>query len=281
MLGHFLKSQGFACDFTKVLGKADSAQRRVRRKIHKRLKPCEITTPVFVVGCQRSGTSMTMRVFDFSLDATIYQARDKRAFEHSLLKSDEVIRKLLERSRTAVTVFKPMNQIQHTRRFLEAFPGLKVVWLLRRYEDAVNSCVRKWNTMIDILKRIATDPSKAGWQGEGLSRRNIELVKTHFYADMSFESAYAMFWYLRNSFYFELALENEASVRIFRYEDLVLNPEQRFAEMFEFCGCPFHPNLTREIFSSSIGKHFSPKIDAPIEKLCQELSVRFNTILGG
>ena len=112
-----------------LLRKADTVQRRTRRALHRRWHTCDDPTPVFVVGCQRSGTSMTMRVFDLSLDATVFQEANPRAFDDQLLREPAVIKELISGSRTAVAVFKPMNQLQRSPEYLDTYAGLKVVLL--------------------------------------------------------------------------------------------------------------------------------------------------------
>ena len=96
---------------------------------------------------------------------------------------------------------------------------------------------------------------------------------------MSEGSAYALGWYLRQTFYFDVSLYDEPNVRVFCYEDLVTQPEEQFAEMFKFCGCPFKPAYIRDIHPHSINKHPHPKIDPEIEALCQEMTARFDAHL--
>jgi len=92
---------------------------------------------------------------------------------------------------------------------------------------------------------------------------------------MSLASAHALFWYLRNSFFFELGLEKNKNVRVFRYENLATNPIPEFSSMFTFCECPFKSDYTNEVFSSSIRKNPIPRIDSKIRKLCDDLYGKF------
>lgn len=258
--------------------KANTAGRRARRWVYQRANPRRPTAPLFIVACQRSGTSMAMNVFERSLDALVYHTGDRKAYDHGLLLADDVIRGLLAKSRAAVTVFKPMNQIQSLKHFLAAFPGLRVVWLLRDYRDVVNSGVRRWDTMRETLRRVTTDPDSAGWHGEAIPGHLLEVVRAHYRDDMSLESAYALFWYMRNRFYFELSLDTNEQVRVFRYEELVSRPVVAFGEMFAFCGCPYHPHLTTRIFASSVGRYEAPTIDPAIASLCEGLSEAFDRL---
>ncbi len=259
----------------KISKKVVKTRREIHRALRRGLRPVPHPRPVFVVGCQRSGTSVTLRIFDQSLDATVFWPHDSKAYSHQLLRKPERIKELISQSRTTVAVFKPMNQIQLIPEYLAEYPGLKIVWLLRRYQDVVNSSARKWKSMPETLRQIVIDPQRAGWHGENLSQKTLEIVRTHYHDNISLESAYALFWYMRNIFYFEYGLDHNPNVKIFRYEQLVQQPEKYFAEMFKFCNVSFDPKFTRQIYSSSVGKNPPPSIDEGIKKLCEELTEAF------
>ncbi|PON17912.1 hypothetical protein C2W62_10750 [Candidatus Entotheonella serta] len=145
------------------LRKANTLQRRLRRWGYQRLSPHASTTPVFIMGCARSGSSVTMELFAHSLDADVYQQVDRRAFHNHMLHPEAALCGLFDKSRAAVVVLKPMHENQYARRYLDTIPGLKIVWLLRAYGDSVNSCVRRWNTMRDNLRAIAAGEAEVGW----------------------------------------------------------------------------------------------------------------------
>jgi len=246
-------------------------RRRVLRNVYQRLRPAAKTTPVFIVGSQRSGTSMTLRVFALSLDATTFNMQDDSVYTDGVLLAPEIIHSLLDNSRGTVTVFKPMNEIQEIPQFLKEYPGVKIIWLVRNWADAVNSCIRQWPHFRTTLKAMAEDPENAGWHGAKLTERQRQALREHYHDDMSLESAYALFWYVRNLFYFEFALDQESDVRLIRYESIVQQPKETFREIFEFVGCPFSTACTSEIFSSSIGKNAEPDVEPAIADLARGL----------
>lgn len=222
---------------------------------------------------------MTLNVFGSSLHAKVYYSHDHRAYNPPFLRSSDVILNLLAKSRASATVFKPMALIQRIPRFLETYPDLRIVWLYRSYCDVVNSSTSQWSGMRDTLRQVVRDPRNSGWHGEDITAAQHAVLRQHYCEQMSLESAYELFWYLRNSFYFELSLANRPAVRIFRYEDLVTDPCSGFRQLFEFCGCPFDPSVTRGVFSTSIGKHPPPAIEPGIEEVCLKLSRRFDEVL--
>ncbi|WP_089944106.1 sulfotransferase domain-containing protein [Candidatus Entotheonella palauensis] len=262
--------------FTTAWRKANTLQRRLRRWGYQRLSPHASTTPVFIMGCARSGSSVTMDLFAHSLDADVYQQVDRRAFQNQMLRPQTVLRDLFVKSRAAVAVLKPMHENQHARRYLDAFPDLRIVWLLRAYGDSVNSCVRRWNSMRGNLQAIAAGDADVGWWGEGLSAHQLEVIRHHYRPEMSEASAYALFWYIRHYFYFDLGLDEVPNVQVFRYETLVSEPESAVEDLFNFCSCPYKPAYARILHASSIRKHPHPEIDPEIEALCQDMTMRFD-----
>ena len=263
---------------------SDRVQRKLRRTVvaaHRKalrtIAPQASPLPVFVVGSQRSGTTMMMRIFELSAHATVFREGNPAAFGPDLLLREHGhIEQLIAGAGTDVVVFKPMNELQHTPRWLADYPDLRVVWLVRRHEDVVNSCVRKFQSIRETLGQVATDAQAAGWWGEGLSGTSQQLVRDHYRPDMSLADAHALFWVIRNAHYFDLELEQYPQVRLFRYEDLVSNPTERFRDLFEFVGCPFSPRLTREVHPGSVGRNAKPELDEAIATLCHDMQARLD-----
>lgn len=232
------------------------------------------------MGCQRSGTSMVMRVFDLSLKATVFWESDRRAFDQGLLLREEtVVKQLIDKSRTELAVFKPMNEMHNALEWLRGFSDLRILWLLRSYKDVVNSSVRKFSSMRESLQRIARDPKTSGWWGGGISEENLDFVRSNYRDTMTLEDAYAIFWVIRNSLYLDLELDKSDQVRVCEYEKLVSNPVAEFQAVFEFCGLKYNSDLVREIFSSSVGKNPAPKLTPKIEEKCIELTERMSNRL--
>lgn len=254
-----------------VLRKFDTLQRRLRKRYYQWRHPSDDTTPVFIVGNQRSGTSMALRVFDLCFDADVFNTGDNRAYDNGMLLGPDVIRGHLRRSRATALAFKPQHDMQRLPQLLREYPDVRVVWMVREPNDTINSAARMWPKFIATLKRMAEEPDNAGWHGELLTEHQRDVLGKHYHDDISLESAYALFWYVRNSFYYELGLDREPAVRLFCYERAVQTPRDEFPKMFEFVGCPYSPACTREIFASSVHKNSVPTIEPELRELVDGL----------
>jgi Sulfotransferase family len=215
---------------------------------------------------------MVMRVFDLSLNATVYWESDRRAFtDQLLLKGESTVKELTRTSGTEVTVFKAMNEMHDSLLWLKVFPNIRILWLVRSYNDVVNSSVRKFSSMRESLFRIVDDRKNSGWWGGGISDENFDFLREHCRQNMSLEDAYALFWIIRNSLYFELSLYSQTQVKICKYENLVNTPKRQFEDIFKFCGASYDARYTREIFGSSVGKNATPILSSAIEDRCIQI----------
>ncbi len=121
-------------------------------------------SPVFVVGGQRSGTTMLLSVLGKSAKCRIYhEAKNSPAYDYCRLQSTETVKSLIQNSYKPIVVFKPVLDSQHTDRFLDLYPNAKAVWMYRDYRDVVNSAVKKWqgdqkDIMYGIAAGIQRDP---------------------------------------------------------------------------------------------------------------------------
>lgn len=251
---------------------------RARKHIWQRrhLDRNAIKTPVWVVGCHRSGTSMMIRTITRCPMARVYDENSHASSLDYRLRSDSVLARLIRKSYAPVVVFKPICDAHLTDRLLERHPNSRALWPFRRYEDVANSAVRKWKGhQKDIMKWIRDrDWSQLGWRGERLSPALIDLITRLYREDMTHEEGAALQWYLRNTFYFDLGLDQDHRVRLVRYEDLVSKPLESFERVFAFMGCPFDPRYVDDVFATSIKKAPFPSIDPEIRSLCDGMAAR-------
>lgn len=234
---------------------------------------------VFIAGQQRSGTNMMMDVLDRHWSTDVYHETDRRAFDNYQMRDLSVVRQLHDASRARHFVIKALCELQNLRALLDAFPASRAVWLIRDYRDVCNSMARQFSSTADALKKMCVDPALGGWRGDKMSASTRALLNDSIHDDTTEVSAAAFQWYMRNVLFFEQDLEQDDRVKIVFYEQLVKEPQQTFAQAFEFLGISLQPSTIRDIFSTSIAKDKCPSIDPRIDALCQQLSDRFAALL--
>jgi len=237
--------------------------------------------PVYVVGLQRSGTSMLMRGLDASPAVAVYSEGNTEAFEKFRIRPLPVIRPLIEASGQSHVVFKPLCDSHRVDELLDAMgnpsPG-RAAWVYRGVDGRVRSSVGLFGANnLKVLTEIAGGGGRERWQAGGLSQQSLDLIASFDWDAMTPESASALFWYVRNSILFERGLADRDDVLVFSYDALVRGPERSMRRLCEFLGLEYDPRLIRHIVPKPPG---APRprieIDPRVRELCDELEPRLD-----
>jgi hypothetical protein len=89
---------------------------------------------------------------------------------------------------------------------------------------------------------------------------------------MNPHDAAVLFWFARNSIFFDRELDKDPRVMLWYYEDFVLDPEKYVRKIYQKVGQPYpQNNLTKEVHSNSRKKGKDIEVSAEIEQLAREL----------
>ena len=252
------------------------------------------TTPVFVLGCQRSGTTMLQRVFARSRQVEGYFEGNRRAMtERWRLRDDAVISGIVNKSSKKVALFKPLNDSQWADRFLDAFPGSRIIWMFRDPFDTVNSAVAKWGDgQLGMMTWIASAIREAG-----SLEAATEILETRpgyaIYAErmspgvrdkllrwtsepLTEHTGAAVLWYLRNRIFFDLGLAEDDRAMLMGYEALVQSKEKHIREICRFIGIRYSARYAADIRTSSVGRSPRPELPDDIEESVVDLYRQLN-----
>jgi hypothetical protein len=249
---------------------------QVRRTPH----PTTEKLPVFVVGCNRSGTNMVCGAIGRSPHGWDYRESEfSLAFSGYYLRADWIIEQLIRRTPAPLISFGSILDSQFTEELLSRFEGARAIWIYRRYEDVANSCARmNWGYHLkDLVRWVARgELERLGARGEGITADTVRLFGELFREDLSIEEGACLYWYMRNQLYFDLSLHMDPRVLLVQYEDTVRHKERAFRRIFNFLRFPYDPAIIDDIFASSVRKHPWPDIDPAIQDVCGALQARFN-----
>lgn len=231
-------------------------------------------TPVFVVGAQRSGTSIFIYALDRSLHTRTFLEQAPQIQDHWRIRPHEAIRSVLRRQHAPRVVMKPLWDSHRTDELLESFLGSRAIWLYRWYPDVTRSAVKffgGWQR--DLMSAIARrDREAAGWVMERLSEQDFEFVARQVAEGLDESGGAALFWYLRNRFYFSLGLDRDPRVLLLRYRDLVSQPERVFKHVCSFLEIPFEDRLVEDIEAGSDRRTPAPEhLPAQLLERCELL----------
>jgi hypothetical protein len=238
--------------------------------------------PVYVVGVQRSGTNMLVRGLERAPEFEVHNENDNAAFERFRLKADPVIRDLVMRSGHRYVLFKPLAESHRTAELLDRMgtptPG-RAIWAYRGVDGRVRSALAKFGpNNLEVLREIAAGRGRDRWQAQGLTDEHRRLIGSFDYSRMSPESAAALFWYIRNSLYFEAGLDQRDDVALASYDRFVADPERMMRPLASFLGFPYSNDLVAHVDARASGRP-PLDIDPDIRRLTDELQTRLDAAL--
>lgn len=256
--------------------------------------PTSPAVPVFILGCQRSGTTICQNVFESSrLFAVFKEGNEKAMTDKWRLRSVDEIQRLIDVSKAKTLIFKPINDSQLALQLLNDFSGSRVIWIYRSFNDTVNSAVSKWgpaqrdmvvwigealgrhagigDAMPDIEKR----PSFAVY-AERLSDESCKRLVEWTRSPLTEQTGAAIMWYLRNELFFDQGLDTNDRALLINYENFAVNPDAELRRMCDFMGTKQLKSQAKNVHASSIGRGNVPPIDASVREACEQLFSRLH-----
>jgi len=230
--------------------------------------------PIFLVGLQRSGTNMITRGLERAPEVEVHNENDRQAFVRFRLRSEPVIRSIVEGSPHAFVLFKPLCD---SHRVVELLDGLgtparpRAIWAYRGFEARVRSSLAKFgDSNLRALRRIADGTGDGLWQAGGLSESSRKLIDEYARDGLTAASASALFWFVRNSLYFELGLDRRPDVVLASYDAMVQQPDATMESLCRFLDLRFRPELVHGIEARQAVRH-ELEIDPGIRERCESL----------
>lgn len=255
--------------------------KRSRQEVLYRNVQNQVVAPIFA--CQRSGTSLILRVFFWDKDNIVYRegsSLSSRDPEHLRLDPLPTVAARIRRDRAPLVILKPLVESQNAAAFMEVFPEARPIWLYRNYRDVVASNLRKFGERngIDDIRPIAQNDN-SNWRAEKVSDYTRSVINQHFAEDMSIEDAAALFWFARNQLFFEQNLDTNPRMLLIRYRDLASAPSETMRRIYAHLQRPYPgDDILREIHGESVGKGGTIQLSPQIAELCEDLFDRLNTV---
>ncbi len=248
--------------------------KRAWRAVHPRP---EEKIVVFVVGCQRSGTTMTGKILGQLMEVDHFPETDRRAFRRVRIRGPEVRNRLIDASDAGCVVFKPIVDSHLLLDLMADHPGSKALWVYRHYADVANSAVIRWGEHFwKVIGDLAAGTGDWGWRQERISDDCRGVITELFSPDLNVWEASALFWYVRNRFYFDQGLDQHPDIMLIKYEALVEHPAEEFERICGFLGLEYQPEAVASVHARSIGKSRSRVEGAAVVRTCDEMLSRLD-----
>jgi hypothetical protein len=231
---------------------------------------------LFIVGCQRSGTTVMTRVFNRDVKAKVYM-------EHSVLSSKDALRLRLDpvdslkevfsRENASFIVLKPLVELQNISTLLHQIPESHALYLFRHYKDVASSNLKRFgmhNGINDLRPIVLEDPNN--WRSENVSAQTRAVVDRYFSETMNPYDAAALFWYARNQLFFEQNLDTNDKMTVLKYEDFVNSSDNIMKSIYSRLGLLYPSNrIAQEVHPQSVRKGSAIILSPEIEYLCSKM----------
>ena len=239
-------------------------------------------TVLFIVGCQRSGTSMIHHLFRLDWDTVTYD-------EISPLSSQDPVQGLrlnplsevkarISDDRAPLVVCKPLVESQNLDILLDLFPVTRAIWMYRDYRAVVLSNLKYFGQDTghrDLASIIAGDSSN--WRAEKIAESDRDIIMGLYSPDMDPRDAAALYWYARNSLFFSRGFDSDARVKTCRYKDLVTRPAGIMAGAYRFIDCPYPGDrIVADVFTGSKGHGRDLDLSPSVRELCEGMLTRLD-----
>jgi hypothetical protein len=239
---------------------------------------------LFIIGCQRSGTTLMQSLFENDINSKVYGERSKLSSNdlenHLRLNSLDSIKKEINGDSAPLIVIRPLVETQNILKLLDYFQNSKAVFMYRYYKDVANSNIKYFglqngvNDLRPIVQNIL-----GNWRSENIPEDVRKIVRKHFSEEMNPYDAAALFWFVRNSLFFSLRLAEHPDVILCRYEDLIQVPAEIIGSLYRFIDRTFQGQKTvEEVHSLALGKGRDLKLSSEIEDICNELLNKLDSV---
>lgn len=236
---------------------------------------------LFILGCQRSGTTLLLDIFERDMNARTYREFSEITWtaerRNLRLKPLEEVGRIFARAPTRFIVAKPIAETQNALRLLEFFPEAKVIFVFRHYAAVASSNLKQFgrgNGLKNLRPIIAGEEDN--WRAQGVPEDVRALVRGRFAEDMDPHDAAALFWFVRNRFFFDLGLDRHPQVMPLRYDDLVREPAAMLERVYRFVGMPRCRAAQALVHSQSLEKGKDVALSPDVRALCEGLLERLD-----
>jgi hypothetical protein len=265
----------------KLVRKAQKIFQVNKKRFYQTVKSKEDRQSVlFVVGCQRSGNSMMQNIFDKDLNTKCYHEFSEISSNDTIggirLNSLDLVKKEFSKLKAPLIVLKPLVESQNVPELLSYFDNSVALWMFRNYKDVALSNIKRFgiNNGINDLRPIVNEEPN-NWRSEKVAEHVRETVSKYFSEDMNPNDAAVLFWWARNSIFFDLELGTDPRVMMCSYENFVLDPEPFVKSIYQRLGQPYPAtNITAEVHSNSRKKGKDIEISQEIEQLALEMQAK-------
>ncbi len=245
-----------------------------KKKLYSLIKTSQQESkPILIQGCGRSGTTMLLNAFIRDNSIETFNENDSRIANNYIIDKSKM-QKAIILSKSKFVVMKPILNSFEANQFLIDFPSLKIVWMIRNYEDMVNSSLIKFGDEVaNYIKNYIMYDDGDNWITKGIHHDTKRIL-----SNIDFDYNYlnendwmALIWWSVNRTILISDLFRNKRFLIIKYEELVEDPAFWFKKIYNHTGMKYNKNIIKNIHPKSVGKGSSIEFNPKVKKMCDDL----------
>ena len=182
---------------------------------------------LWILGCQRSGTTLLERIFRQDLDSAVFGEFSELTIgtKRTVLKPFAEIKDILLCCNARYAVIRPLFESDRVCEILDFFQPSLGIWMFRDPLYVVNSMINKWGDDFFEISRHVETGSDGQWRLENLYVSIKKEAKELTGTDKRIEDLYALYWLKRNEFTTNHLLSKNHQILFLNYALLASNPK--------------------------------------------------------
>lgn len=273
--------------YRKYSNKIETALFQLFKKVYQQ-SPFVVKIPkkiLFIIGCSRSGTSMMINVFKRDFSAQVFEDRYTKLTtadtdNHIRLNPLSSIEKIFDKVNAPLIVTKPIVETQNSDSLLDYFSNSVGLWIYRDYRDVAFSNLNHFGLKNGISNiRPIVKKEENNWRSENIPTEVKKIIFEYYASDMNPYDAAALFWYVRNYFFFFLDLDKRNDVIICKYEDFVEQPGALLKNIYKKLEreYPGH-RIAKRVHRGALNKGKDIPLSEDIDNLCKNLQKKLDLV---
>jgi hypothetical protein len=233
--------------------------------------------PIFIFGCQRSGTTHVERLFRADPRSRVFGEFSALSItpKHTVWQPPSAMREILAAQPGEYWVIRSLLASHRIIIALDAWPSAAALWIFRDANSVVDSMIRKWGgNFRAISERVETDLS-GKWDLRDLwdnIEDEAEKIAPRASQAKKQRDIYGLFWYYRNRLILDLELPQHPRVSLASYADFTVSSDKRIAHLLKEVGLVppqwRYPLSTRK---APIRDNSKPRLSNPLQEKCDAL----------
>ena len=235
--------------------------------------------PIFIVGCQRSGTTHLERLFRADPRSSVFGEFSDLSLSpaHTRWLGWDDMNRVIGKNPGTYTVIRSLLMSHRVIEIMGQWPCSSVIWMFRNPNDVVDSMLRKWGGEFERISEAVESDFEGNWDLRELwstINSQVKMLGDSASDEDYWRNVYAVFWVARNQLMFDLRLHSNPRVHIVNYSDFIAAPDlfmRHFRRRVSVSEASWYYPLSTHASSHRIDK---PRFAPAIQGQCDELYER-------